>query len=218
MKKGGKSKRYPRRYRRKAKPTVTVNTALAPIAQRYITKMKFAADVSTDATGRFALSLNSIYDPLRSGSASPQQPYGRDTLATLYNRYRVIAVGWRITAANNGGNIQFGAVPANEIVLPSDFSDLRESPRAKYFVQMAGGPTQLLKGKVYIPSLVGRTKAQYMADDRYQAQSDASPVEFAILNLAAASTNGSLITTGQNVNVLLEYTVEWFDVKQLGPS
>jgi len=215
MKKG---KRAPRRYRRKAKPTVTVNTALAPIAQRYITKMKFAADVSTDAAGRLAISLNSIYDPLRAGTASPQQPYGRDTLASLYNRYRVISVGWRITAANNGGNIQFGAFPANEIVSVSDFSDLRETPRAKYFVQMAGGPTQLLKGKIYLPSLVGRTKTQYMADDRYQAQFDANPSELAILNLAAASTNGGLITTGQNVNLLLEYTVEWFDVKQLGPS
>jgi len=213
-----KGARRVRKSKPRRKPTGLVNRALGPIPQRYICKMKFAADVSTDANGRLAISLNSIWDPLRSGAVNPDQPYGRDTLASLYNRYRVISAGWRMTAANNGGNIQFGAIPANEVLAPSNFSEVRESPRAKYFVQMAGGPTQLLKGKVYLPSLVGRTKAQYMADDRYQAQFDANPNELAILNLAVAATNGGLIPTGQNINLLLEYTVEWFDIKQLGPS
>nr|UOF82841.1 capsid protein [Cressdnaviricota sp.] len=216
MKRGGK--RAPRRYRRKAKKAVVVNRALAPIAQRYITKMKFAADVSTGADGFMRFNLNSIYDPLRSGSASPDQPYGRDTLATLYNRYRVISCGWRIQAPNTGGNIMVGCIPANETYTTTSFADIRENPRAKYYTQHATGAVQLLKGKVYIPSLVGRTKSQYMADDRYQSQIDANPVELAILNVGVAATNGGMLTTGQILNVLFEYTVEFFDIKTLTSS
>lgn len=177
--------------------------------------MKFAADVSTGADGFVRLNLNSIWDPTRSGVVSPDQPYGRDQLAVLYNRYRVISCGWRLTAPNNGGNIMIGALPANEVygIAATPFSEIRENPRAKYFVQHSTGNAQLLSGKIYLPSLVGRTKDQYMADDRYQAQIDTNPVEAAILNICAAATNGGMITTGQNVNVLLEYTVEFFDLK-----
>lgn len=197
-----------------------MNRALAPIAQRYITKMKFAFDAATGADGFLRLNLNSTWDPLRTGGGLSAQPYGRDQLAGLYNRYRVISVGWRLTAPNNGGNIMIGALPSNETVggALTPFSEIRENPRAKYFVQHSTGTAQLLSGKVYLPSLVGRTKAQYMADDRYQAQVDASPVEAAILNICAAATNGGMITTGQIINLLLEYTVEWFDVKTLPRS
>lgn len=194
---------------------MNVNRALAPVAQRYICKLKYAIDASTGADGFLRLNLNSIYDPSRSGAASPDQPYGRDQLATLYNRYRVISVGWRLTSPNTGGNIMLGAIPSNELFGSSStpFSEIRENPRAKYFTQHATGPAQLLKGKLYLPSLVGRNKAEYMADDRYQAQIDANPAELAILNIGVAATNGGMITTGQTVNVLLEYTVEFFDLK-----
>lgn len=222
-------KRYRARRRRGArkgfKPrkgkrtTVNVNRALSPIPQRYITKMKFSADVSTGATGFHYFNLNSIFDPLRSGVPSPDQPYGRDQLALLYNRYRVIACGWRITAPNNGGNIMVGALPGNETFTGSTaFSELRENPRAKYFTQHSTGKIEMLKGKVYIPSLVGRNKIEYMSDDRYQAQIDTNPSELAVLSVGVAATNGAYLTTGQVLNVLMEYTVEFFDVKTLGSS
>lgn len=215
---GGKRKQWKRKPRKSKRSTVVVNRALAPIAQRYITKMKFAADISTDATGNYAINLNSIWDPLRTGGASPNQPYGRDQLALLYNRYRVVSCGWRITAPNAVSAMQFGTLPSNEVTAFTAFSDLRETPRAKYVMQHPGGPCIVIKGKSYIPSLVGRTKAQYMADDRYQALMTTNPNEAAILNITVANFNGVPITTGQVLNVLLEYTVEFFDVHILPSS
>jgi len=77
----------------------------------------------------------------------------------------------------------------------------------------------VLKGKVYLPSLVGRTKAQYMADDRYQAQFGSSPQELAILNLNCQQFDeGSIANTGATYQVTLQYTVEMFDLKNLGQS
>lgn len=213
-------KMYKRRAR-KSKPRfrrkqINVNRALQPIAQRYICKMKYCETITTDATGNFQFNLNSIYDPNRTGLG--HQPYGHDTLQTLYNRYRVISCGYRIQAvqAYNSIPIQLAVQPANEILLPGTVSEMKENPRAKYVTVSPGAPAVYLKGKVYIPSLVGRNKAQYMADDRYQALFGASPGELAILNIKAQ--NLSDVDQAFTINVLLEYTVEVFDIKHLAQS
>jgi len=201
---------------RKRKPTVLVDRALTPIPQRYITKMKYSETITTSALGLYAFNLNDIFDPNRSGVG--HQPYGHDTLATLYNRYRVIACGWRITcnAQTAGNSVMLGVMPANEVIAFTSSSEMRENPRAKYVVASGGGPAQTVSGKVYLPSLVGRTKAQYMADDRYQAQFGSSPSELAILNIK--TSNNADVDLAVNIQVLLEYTVECFDMKHLAQS
>lgn len=209
-------KKYRKRMpRRKARKTVNVNSALQPIPQRYICKMKYAEDVTTDGlTGMYRFRLNSVFDPNLTGVG--HQPYAFDQLATLYNRYRVISCGWRITSPSSTANRQVGAIPSNEAVSFATFAELKENPRAKYVTQMLGGDAQLIRGKVYIPSLVGRTKQQYMADDRYQAEVTSNPAEAAVLNILAANQTG--IPVASDVNIILEYTVEFFDVKPLTQS
>lgn len=221
MPKSKYSKRYRnrrkanRKYKRKGGRMINVNKALQPIPQRYICKMKYAEDVTSDAlNGRYQFNLNSVWDPNRTGVG--HQPYAFDTLASLYNRYRVISCGYRITSPSGTVTRQFGCIPTNESVSFSTFAELKENPRAKYVTQMNGGNAQIVKGKVYLPSLVGRSKAQYMADDRYQAMTDNSPNEQAILSIFTANQLGA--PTASDINVLLEYTVEFFDVKPLVQS
>ena len=215
----GKGKRKattkPRRVRRPQR--LVVNRALAPIPQRYITKMKYSEYVATDATGMYRFNLNSIYDPNRTGTG--HQPYGFDTMATLYNRYRVISCGWRIQCMRgyNSDPVQIGAIPSNESLTFTTLSELRENPRAKYILQNPGAPVQQLTGKSYLPSLVGRTKQQYMSDDSYQAQVTNSPGELALLNILTTSNTDGVVGY-ISIQVLLEYTVEFFDVKNLAQS
>ncbi|WP_218254000.1 hypothetical protein, partial [Candidatus Magnetobacterium casense] len=115
-------KRFARRPKR---TTVNVNRALAPIAQRYITKMKYSDVISGGALfGDVHMNLNSLFDPNRSGIG--HQPYGFDQLATLYNRYRVISCGYRITCATpTAGNTVLTAMPGNTVVTASTASELR---------------------------------------------------------------------------------------------
>lgn len=214
-KKRAARRRPARRIAKRSK--VVVNRALHPIPQRFITKMKYGDYVSTDATGQYKFNLNSLWDPNRTGTGG--QPYLFDSMASLYNRYRVISCGWRIQCMRDSAAIaiQLGAVPANEDLTLITMSQLRELPRAKYVLQNPGANVTTLKGKCYLPSLVGRTKAQYMADDSYQAQVTGSPGELCILNLL--TTNNADSTAGLiSIQVLLEYTVEFFDVKTLGRS
>jgi len=205
------------RRKRMGRRMVNVNRALQPIPQRYICKLKYADTVTTDAAGIFRFNLNSLFDPNRSGVG--HQPYGYDTLATLYNRYRVISCGWRAQipiTASSGLSAGLGAMPANEDLSFANFSELRENPRAKYIVQNPGADAVVLRGKTYIPSLVGRNKSQYMADDRYQAPVNASPPELAVLNFYGAAGNDA--PAAITFQVVLEYTVEFFDIKHLSQS
>lgn len=207
-----------RRKRFARRPQQLVNRALHPIPQRFITKLKYSEVVSTGATfGNFAMNLNSLWDPNSTGIG--HQPYGFDQLATLYNRYRVISCGYRLQLGLGTTTIPITltAMPANTAVVATTASEIRENPRAKYILQAPGGGAMTLSGKCYIPSLVGRTKAQYMADDRYQAEVTTSPAELAILNLQTFNTADSAVG-GVSIQVLMEYTVEFFDIKSLGQS
>lgn len=213
-----KPKRPIRRRNFKKRGYKTINVAgrsLNPVPQRTIVKMKYAESVTTNAVGEYIFNLNSIFDPNRTGIG--HQPYGHDTFNSLYNRYRVIACSYRVQCPNASQNIQFGVVPTNEVWPFSGIDELKEHPRSRYATQMFSGPAVSISGKVYLPSLVGRTKAQYMADDRYQAQFGTSPAELGILQILVSNQLGSNLMSNA-VNIILEYTVECFDVKTLNQS
>lgn len=202
--------------RRKSGRTVNVNRALSPFAQRYITKMKYSEAYSLSAINAYTqqMRLNGLQDPNITGVG--HQPYGFDQLAGIYNRYRVIATSYVINAYSGTDPIRVGCLPFNDASNISGISELCENPRAKFIVQFPQGATKTLKGKVSMPSLAGRSKAQYMADDRYQSDITTNPLEVLGLYITGASM------TDANVNITLtvtmEYTVEWFDAKAIDQS
>lgn len=222
-KRGGKRAPRARKGGRGYKTVNLVGRSLNPIPQRMIAKHKYAESVGVVAVNNlatFQYNLNSIYDPNKSGVG--HQPYGRDQYAALYNRYRVIACSWRVTCipSNSARVIQVATLPSNVTPTPiANVWDVREQPRAKYICQQPGAPQQYVVGKSYLPSLMGRTKAQYMADDNYQAQVGSDPSELALLNLyAGAITDSDVNDETFYFNVELEFTVEWFDPNPLPSS
>jgi len=198
--------------------TTVQNVGLRPIPSRFITKMKYADAFSLSAAGMssYVYNLNSIYDPDRTGIG--HQPFAFDQLATLYNRYRVISTRYRVCAVpgTDTGSIQIAALPTNDAPPISNVSEARENPRCKYVIQNAQGKINMLTGKVYIPALMGRTKQQYMADDRYQATFGQSPNEAAILNIGGSSI--SQVDVTMDCVITLNYVVEMFDVNKLSQS
>lgn len=184
--------------------------------------MKYA-DVATVSLGGgtyapYTMNLNSIFDPNRTGIG--HQPYGFDLLSSTYNRYRVINCRYRISVHSNDNatNLQLAVIPTNDAISPLTISEVRENPRCKYVLQAPLDTIRVVAGNVYIPSLVGRTKAQYMADDRYQALTTANPNELALLNLFAGTTTETGSTSSVIFNIQLEYTVEFFDIKHMPQS
>lgn len=223
QKKGMKAKQVRRKryYKRKAARKGNmglVNRALAPIPQRYITQLKYVSTFNTSAISpTWNWNLNSLFDPDRAGVG--HQPYGYDQLAALYNRYRVISTSYVITGHSADGvpvPIRIIAIPNNGNLLLTTGDAAMENPRAKFVNQMPGGTIAKLTGKVYMPSLFGRTRAQYMADDRYQSQVNASPAELAILSVLASDfLNNPAVA---RLSITFKFTVEFFDVETLPQS
>jgi len=211
--------------RRKKQTTTLRNTGLGPVPDRYLTTLKYAEAVTVSAAGlaSYKWRLNSLFDPNLTGVG--HQPYGFDQLCgpagtALYNRYRVISCKYVLTCTSDAANIAFGVLPANEsLTLINNVSEMRENPKAQYKVFTQGGPAQMLTGTVSLPKLIGRTKSQYMADDNYQATYAANPAELAILNCYAQGLNDDpTFNASPTFNILLEYTVEFFDRHTLDQS
>lgn len=183
-----------------------------------IAKHKYAETVGISLSGAalstYRWNLNSTYDPNRSGTG--HQPYGRDTYASLYNRYRVIGCSYNLSIVPNSSGLatQICVIPANEELANSTMSECREQPRSKFIVQAGAGngaPIKMLSGYVDIASLMGLTNTQYRANENTQAQNGASPTELAILNMVVGTFTEDVITTAIYVNCTLTYFVEWFD-------
>lgn len=218
-----RSKRYgkkrtskPRRRAPRRKITNVNLVSMTPIAQRYITKMKYSQPAVLAVTNGYVqvMNLNSVFDPDRTGVG--HQPYGFDQLAALYNRYRVIGCSYNITAYNGTTPIRFGALPTNEVPPIGNLDELCENPRSRWAIQVPGGNTKMIKGYVSIPSLTGRTKAQYMADDRYQSTVTGNPQELALLSIYAQTLAN--VNVDVNVTITMNYTVEFFDPVPLDQS
>lgn len=216
-----RSYRRRRIQRKRQKTTVSTTNALSPIPSRFITKMKYAEAAVLSGIGMqtYRWNLNSLWDPNRTGLG--HQPYGFDQLTgTIYNRYRVISCKYVVSAISDNFNIACAVLPSNEAAPPiSNVSEARENPRCQYLVQNPGGTLKVITGTVSIPKLMGRTKAQYMASDSYQAQYSASPTELAVLNVYTQGlSDDASVTIPTTVNILLEYTVELFDPNNVDQS
>lgn len=215
-----RKKQWKRKPRSKGGYRTWVNRSLNPIPQRSIVKHKYATSVNTVAgSGLYYINLNSMYDPDRSGIG--HQPYGRDTFASLYNQYRVIGCKYTVEVSSNSATILVGTYVGNEpftyVAVGGDFNELKENPRARFITQCPGGQIKKIHGYANCASILGRTRAQYMADEQTAAQVNNNPSENCVLTIATATTAG-VPQTGASVMLMLEYICEWFDPTSLVPS
>lgn len=220
-----KSRRRPRRRAlrsrrkrsRRVRRDTTVVRGVNPFSPRLICKLKYADRNTFTTTGNviatYLWNMNSIFDPDRTGTG--HQPYGYDTLATIYQKYRVFAFRYRITLITEaaGEPITWIVTPQNHASAASAVSLAMEEPRSISKISQLGIRT-MFKGKVSLPRIAGQTSSQYRAGDYYSAVINADPAEIMCLRLTSFSAAAvTFIYT-----ITLEYYVEFFDPLQLGQS
>ncbi len=188
----------------------------------YIT-MRYAENISTSvvtvAGSNQIFRLNSIFDP--NAAVGGTQPYGYDTLSTLYNRYRVLKARWRVIFAAATAGYQAVVVPVNG-ALSSPVSDLTTLtsasmvPFAKYVNYNVGAMPPKVGGKMALNVLGGVARMEYLTDDRFEAQIGANPAEVISLNIGVYNPSGGTITIAYFVE--LHYEVDLHDPISLAPS
>lgn len=191
----------------------------SPVPSKYIIKMKYVETYQQTLTAAipntYSWNINSIYDPNESGTG--HQPYGHDTLQTMFNRYRVFACKWRVTIfpISTTSNFQMVVTPSNDNSTPSDTDQVSERPRAvTKLVNYLGGQPTVFKGKISLPRLQGQTSRQYRNNENTQAQFGTNPSERCYLNIHALSSSNLTY----RAHVMLIYYVECFDPVMLPQS
>jgi len=173
----------------------------------------FLAISTTAGTGnQYVYRLNSIYDPDLTGAG--HQPYGHDTLAAIYNRYRVFRCSWKITIPTQQSTMPICVVPSNgaitAVTTSATYTASAELPYADPKVlSFGGGPPLTFSGSSYLPQLNGSTFTEYSGDDRFQAAFGVSPVEVLLLNLTLFNPAVSTISIYPTIE--LWYDLEVFD-------
>jgi hypothetical protein len=135
------------------------------------------------------LKLNSIFAPVAGG----HQPYGRDSLALIYQRYSVFKVVVDLKFSTNVVNpILFTAalsLPGSlEAMTGNGFSTIADQPNARSELNGGvGSPPTRMHFEFDLARLVGLTREQYIADTAdYGSVMTASPAQSFFLSIAAA--------------------------------
>jgi len=208
---------------RRSKTTMRNSNPGQLIAPRYITKLKYADRLITGSSGtgissNYAINLNSIFDPDRTGTG--HQPLGHDQLELLYNRYRVFAVSWRVEfppVGAAGSAATFFVAPKNDAIGMNLLGPgaVKETPHTLTKISRVDEPV-VFTGRVSLPKLTGQTSQQYKAGLEYQASFGTSPNELQTLQIGAIPFSASSVQYSFDISLM--YHVECFDPKTLAQS
>jgi len=198
-------------HKKKAAYAVRVDPAFGPFPKAIWVEMNYHENITlssmTTATlAVYVFRLNSIFDPNKTGTGT--QPYGHDSYATNYNRYRVDSVKYRINVAA-ADILNFVVVPLNGTSgcsTTAEFDILCEAPWSKNKVigYSGNGGSRVVSGFVSLPTLTTMPNI-YKTDDRFAAIFGSNPTE--VIDLVLGFYNTSMSTQSPRVTIDLEYRV-----------
>lgn len=203
--------------------SVNVVRGRGPVAAKTIVKLKYADGFTSASTPiDYVFNLNSLFDP--NFTSTGHQPYGRDTYATLYNRYRVFRTDYIISCSSLASTTTATyrvIVGANNTQTAYTSADTAaESPNFRTFHVQGASTSIMIKGSYYLPSLTGVTPKQYASDDRFQALMSADPAESLCLHVVNSTTAGDTSPGAGTLvyNITLIFHCELFDPLELSAS
>lgn len=211
---GRGKKRYKRSFNNYGlRPSITKAVLPTPFPDKMITNLKYGQLSNRTPAALldlFEFNANSIYDPDRT-TTGHQPMYHDQLMGTIYNRYRVTGLSFRLTFAGADVPIRILIVPYNNNSAPVDFNDAIENHHSQSGIinaMTSGGHTQhTFKGSFRIKNILG----EKISDDRDQAAAGASPTNIVILGCRVESLDGATNIGEYNLDVRLIYHVELFD-------
>lgn len=168
-----------------------------------------------------AMRLNSVYDP--NYTAGGHQPYGFDTMITIYDEYRVDKAHFQILFTTPGATNDIlcaAAVNPNtsQGLTGANLNYVVETPSCTFGQLSSSGDRRcILRGSIDLYKLCGVSRAKYEADDSYSGTSSTNPQQEALLNFAIACFDGTGSVACQ-VQCIVTYDVWWFNRRALPAS
>lgn len=197
------------------------NRGLQPVPPRMISTMRYADNVNLTSTAGASsdteFRLNSLYDPLYSGSGV--FPSAFTTMSNLYQNYRVRKVLWRCLFNNTAGLSSSSAGNNFCAVIPtcsgnslSSFAPpvIMSQPRVQFRIQQGGvsEPMVDLRGSIRLHELLGMTEQQYNDSPSTAAAVTTNPSVAAFLHIILQNLQTTNSTVG--LYIILDFEAEWF--------
>lgn len=182
--------------------------------------------LTTGAAGIFGTEvvyqLNNQFDPQL--AVGGHQPYGRDTLATLYRNYKVVGckVVVQFVDPNTDGTAcaclwQNSGETSTLTSLDYDASK-EKSNCSQVYLNTTGSQIRTISKYIAIQKIEGITKTQFAGDmTEYSSVATTGPSRTPFVRIAIANINGTAGATCRAVATLTMYT-RWFNRVQLGQS
>lgn len=179
------------------------------VSMRYADVVVRAPGIATDER---LFNLNSTFDPDRTGTG--HQPMGRDQLlGTLYGKYRVHSVRYRIEIDNvsNASALFYASMSNDTTAINSPIYNPLEQPMTQVkmakFVSGQAVPV-VLSGSVRLWDILGRSREQYLTDDVTGAPYTTDPSEIIVLKVGASTLDGGTV-------IIYQYTIQLDMIVQL---
>lgn len=178
----------------------------------------FAINPALGSMGYYKFRTNSLWDPNYTGSG--HQPYGFDTLATLYNRYLVTGAKITVNAYANDALAGFGIgvkVTDDANYSTSDPIAVQEQPGYRYKLYGNGKqpPIPSVTQTWSLRKMVGRA---HVHDEKYSALCDANPTDPWYFNVAVFPLDGTVDLPAVTINVRITYRAKFFEPRELAQS
>lgn len=159
--------------------------------------------------------LNSLYDPDLTGTG--HQPYGFDTMATLYYKYKVTAVRVSIKVSDpSADGIQFAAHFQNPDVTYTVTGTLPDVQMEKpgtliRDINNTGSQVINFSQRWLMHQLCNITPIEFASNtDEYSAAVSANPAKTPFVRMAICALDGSSTPTVR-VQVMIAYETEFFE-------
>lgn len=197
--------RKKRTYRKRRRPRSNLTSNAGIIPAKQIVKMRYVADglIDTSVANFVTYSANSIFEP-HSG-ISTHQPYGHDTMATMYRHYTVLGAKITVNFVNDDTTDPTYCIVDLQDTNTSARSanTIREAGRAAYGV-LTSAPNGLLRLRKKFSSKNFFNKVDVVDNTQLGAAFGASPDERAFFHVECGS-----IVAGPNVIVHLVVTIDY---------
>lgn len=202
------------------------------LPQRLFTKLVycdnriFTIDTSTGPlNGLYSYKYSSsLFDPDKVNSG--HQPLLYSQYTSLYEKYRVYGIGYRIEIINTNTNqlmpfIFWVGTTLPDIINPATYdqwtnAEEQKDTRVIKVPPASSGPT-VVKGYIDIAKTIGISRTELRADDKYTALWSADPQTMVYLHIYGSSFNQSTSNMA-NLRIRLVYYCEFHNMRTVFPS
>lgn len=196
----------------------------APLSRTLKARMLYTSDVGitllslAQNPGTYVISLNSLFDPDRTGGG--HQPRGYDQLMLMYDHYTVINTKCRIDMHNNETNRPAYVIctvrdSATESTNYTDYTESLNSNWKILGVEGSGTADKTIMLNINPNEFLGRSHP--LSDPQLKGGATSSPVEECFLHISGMGFD-QFTACSINIMVTLEYTVIFTEPKQPAQS